>query len=477
MVFGATVSGRPADLPGVESMVGLFINTLPVRVRRPAARTPLAAWLRGAAGAAGRSCASTSTARWSRSRAGARCRAAARSSRASWSSRTTPATPPCGRGADASGCVGRPGVEQTNYPLTAVGDPGRELLLRLALRRRPASTPPLWTRMLGHLRNLVEGMAAGAGGGRAARRACRCCRRRSGTSSSSAGTTRRPASPWSPLEAPEAGFASLFAAQVARAPEAAAAVCGGEWLSYGELDRRARRLARPALLAARGVAPEEPVAVLAERGLDLLIGLLALLETGPSTCRSTRHPPAAPAPPGAGGEPRPLGAGGGGARGHGGTRPPACRRTGAAGPALGEPPPVDGELPTIGKRWIRGAWPTSSTPRARPACPRARWSSTAACSTTWSPRSPISGSTAATPWPRPPRSASTSRSGSSWPRLLVGGRVEILPRRGGARPRAAARARSASDGVTSSRRVPSLLRALLDEAEAAERPPLAACAG
>lgn len=35
MVFGATVSGRPTDLPGVETMVGLFINTLPVRVRVP----------------------------------------------------------------------------------------------------------------------------------------------------------------------------------------------------------------------------------------------------------------------------------------------------------------------------------------------------------------------------------------------------------------------------------------------------------
>nr|WP_246290985.1 non-ribosomal peptide synthetase [Lentzea indica] len=30
--FGATVSGRPTDLPGVESIVGLFINTIPVRV-------------------------------------------------------------------------------------------------------------------------------------------------------------------------------------------------------------------------------------------------------------------------------------------------------------------------------------------------------------------------------------------------------------------------------------------------------------
>ncbi|WP_328811242.1 non-ribosomal peptide synthetase [Rhodococcus sp. NBC_00294] len=33
VAFGGTVSGRPADLEGVETMVGLFINTLPVRVR------------------------------------------------------------------------------------------------------------------------------------------------------------------------------------------------------------------------------------------------------------------------------------------------------------------------------------------------------------------------------------------------------------------------------------------------------------
>ncbi|MEV6584136.1 amino acid adenylation domain-containing protein, partial [Streptomyces sp. NPDC051582] len=33
VVFGATVAGRPAQIPGIESMVGLFINTVPVRVR------------------------------------------------------------------------------------------------------------------------------------------------------------------------------------------------------------------------------------------------------------------------------------------------------------------------------------------------------------------------------------------------------------------------------------------------------------
>ncbi|WP_268250380.1 non-ribosomal peptide synthetase [Lentzea cavernae] len=46
VVFGLTVSGRPAALPGVESIVGLFINTLPVRIKVPADRTPFEQWLR-----------------------------------------------------------------------------------------------------------------------------------------------------------------------------------------------------------------------------------------------------------------------------------------------------------------------------------------------------------------------------------------------------------------------------------------------
>ncbi|WP_416654229.1 non-ribosomal peptide synthase/polyketide synthase [Bacillus amyloliquefaciens] len=33
VVFGSVVSGRPAEIPGVEQMIGLFINTIPVRIR------------------------------------------------------------------------------------------------------------------------------------------------------------------------------------------------------------------------------------------------------------------------------------------------------------------------------------------------------------------------------------------------------------------------------------------------------------
>ena len=48
--FGVTVAGRPATLPGVESMVGLFINTLPLRVAVPP-DTPLGAVAAAVAGA------------------------------------------------------------------------------------------------------------------------------------------------------------------------------------------------------------------------------------------------------------------------------------------------------------------------------------------------------------------------------------------------------------------------------------------
>ena len=46
VVFGATVSGRPAALRGAEDMVGIFINTLPVRAKIDEDR-PLGEWLAG----------------------------------------------------------------------------------------------------------------------------------------------------------------------------------------------------------------------------------------------------------------------------------------------------------------------------------------------------------------------------------------------------------------------------------------------
>src|SRR5215831_17823106 len=38
VVFGVTVAGRPPEIAGIESMVGLFINTLPLRLKLPPAQ-------------------------------------------------------------------------------------------------------------------------------------------------------------------------------------------------------------------------------------------------------------------------------------------------------------------------------------------------------------------------------------------------------------------------------------------------------
>jgi natural product biosynthesis luciferase-like monooxygenase protein len=61
-------------------------------------------------------------------------------------------------------------------------------------------------------------------------------------------------------------------------PERTALVCRGRSLSYAELDQRISQLAR--VLRARGVRPDDRVAVLLDRDLELVIGLLAVLRAG-----------------------------------------------------------------------------------------------------------------------------------------------------------------------------------------------------
>ncbi|MBB6418141.1 non-ribosomal peptide synthase/polyketide synthase [Streptomyces sp. AK010] len=70
----------------------------------------------------------------------------------------------------------------------------------------------------------------------------------------------------------------LFEAQVARTPDAVAAVSDGTTLTYDELNRRANRLARH--LEALGAGPEKAVAVVLPRRVDTLVVLLAVLKAG-----------------------------------------------------------------------------------------------------------------------------------------------------------------------------------------------------
>ncbi|NWE73910.1 AMP-binding protein, partial [Pseudomonas gingeri] len=70
----------------------------------------------------------------------------------------------------------------------------------------------------------------------------------------------------------------LFEARAQAQPEALAVVQAGQPLSYGELNRRANRLAHHLLTL--GVQPDDRVALSVLRGPDMLVGLLAILKSG-----------------------------------------------------------------------------------------------------------------------------------------------------------------------------------------------------
>ncbi|HZU46528.1 MAG TPA: amino acid adenylation domain-containing protein, partial [Mycobacterium sp.] len=86
---------------------------------------------------------------------------------------------------------------------------------------------------------------------------------------------------WAVLTQPPAAAVSIpevFAARVARAPEAVAVSCQGRAMTYRELDDESNRLAH--LLAGHGVGPGEYVALLFPRSAHAIVAILAVLKTG-----------------------------------------------------------------------------------------------------------------------------------------------------------------------------------------------------
>lgn len=70
----------------------------------------------------------------------------------------------------------------------------------------------------------------------------------------------------------------LFEQQAARQPDAAALVFGSESITYGQLNRRANRLAR--ILRAKGVGPETIVALYLPRSIEMIIAILGIVKAG-----------------------------------------------------------------------------------------------------------------------------------------------------------------------------------------------------
>jgi amino acid adenylation domain-containing protein/non-ribosomal peptide synthase protein (TIGR01720 family) len=84
-----------------------------------------------------------------------------------------------------------------------------------------------------------------------------------------------------PVPAIAAPFATLidgFERQAAERPDAVAVSSADEQLTYGELDRRATRVAR--VLRDRGVGPDVLVPLYLDRSLDLVAGILAVMKAG-----------------------------------------------------------------------------------------------------------------------------------------------------------------------------------------------------
>nr|WP_030410856.1 non-ribosomal peptide synthetase [Streptomyces sp. NRRL S-1448] len=264
VVFGTTVSGRPDELPGVEDMVGMFINTLPTRVRVEGHRTA-ADWLRDLQDAQSES---------------------RRFETVSLAQLTSLSDVPAGTAlfdsmvafenypfdeARTSGAGVRildvSSLDATNFPLALRAHHGDRLGFDLAYD--PALFDADTVRSLAdRLCLLLDEIAADPE---------RPLRDLAWTT---AEERRRMLVDWngSAHGRPDRTLVDLFEAQAARTPDAPAVTCSGGTLSYAQLNDRAQQLAHR--LAASGAGPERFVALALPRSTDLLVALVAVLKTG-----------------------------------------------------------------------------------------------------------------------------------------------------------------------------------------------------
>ncbi|MFJ5837259.1 amino acid adenylation domain-containing protein [Streptomyces shenzhenensis] len=255
IVLGATVSGRDADVPGIESMIGLFINTLPVRVRlRP--EEPLADLLVRVQ--------TEQAALLDHRHLGLADVQRAAGHGVLFDTLLVFESYPIdddgiARALDGLRMTDVAVRDATHYPLALTALPGPRLTLTFS--HQPAALDrPAVTRMAGQLRLLIEDFV---------HRPERPVARLTGSASDRTPADRPACHP---------AVRALIEAQVARTPDAPAVRHGDETLTYAELNARAERLA--AAVTARGAAPESVVAVALPRGPHLVIALLAVLKAG-----------------------------------------------------------------------------------------------------------------------------------------------------------------------------------------------------
>lgn len=161
-------------------------------------------------------------------------------------------------------------LEQTSFPLTVYGYGGDQLLLKIAGDRQRFDENAL-TRMLGHLQTLLESIAANP-------------QQKISKLSMLTAAEIAQLQAWNQTEAnyPDNKCVhQLFEAQVERSPDAIAAIFphnSRQQLTYGELNSRSNQLAH--YLQQLGVGPDVLVAICMERSLEIAIAVLGILKTG-----------------------------------------------------------------------------------------------------------------------------------------------------------------------------------------------------
>ncbi|WP_158623685.1 non-ribosomal peptide synthetase [Corallococcus llansteffanensis] len=265
VVFGATVAGRPTELPGAEAMVGLFINALPVRVRLPRDADVLG-WLQQL---------QAQQAEQGPYEHGP----LAEVQRFSEVPRGTPlfdsllvfenypvdaALQQRAQGLDVREVQD---FSHTNYPLTASVAPGAQLALSLTHEVARFGSV-LIERLLGQWALALEQLAASAG------------QRLGDVSLLTREERQQVLVAWNDTAAPreDALLHDLIAAQAKRTPHEPAVRCGDALLTFEALDTGANRLAHH--LRALGVGPEVRVGLLLERSVEAVLGVLAILKAG-----------------------------------------------------------------------------------------------------------------------------------------------------------------------------------------------------
>ncbi|MBK4998721.1 amino acid adenylation domain-containing protein [Pseudomonas sp. S31] len=269
VLFGVTVAGRPASLPQMQQCVGLFINSIPLRVAMPAPEQKLSVrqWLqqlfeRNLSSREHEHLPLVSIQECSELPKG----------QALFDSlfvfENAPVDATVLEGAEGLNAKSGSGRTHTNYPLTVVCYPGDDLGLHLSYDRR-FFEPATIERLLGDFQRLLLALADGFEQDLDALPLLADDEREFVLQDCNQSTREYPL---------EQGYVPLFEARVAAHPERIAAACLGEQWRYAELDRYANRLGH-ALLAA-GLQPDVPVALLAERGLPLLGMIVGSLKAG-----------------------------------------------------------------------------------------------------------------------------------------------------------------------------------------------------